>query len=186
MIKSLYTKYTQKSRMFLYPFLGIRRGVSITPIESYVSWTGISELQDKNLICVYELTDEDNFKLFEKTKLLSNPKFVNFYELPDNKGAYLFNFSNEEKLWNCFVKGKYANMPDENKKTILKFFEGNISNHNLITSYLYPEKYYETYAHHLAVPVEVLKEVGQLCSPPDFSKENLSSDVKQIQFLDYI
>lgn len=186
MIKSLYTKYTQKSRMFLYPFLGIRRGVSITPIESYVSWTGISEVQDKKLICVYELSEEDDFKLFERTKLLGNPKFSNFYELPDNKGAYLFDYTNEGVVWDFFVKGKYANFPDDKKKTILKFFEGNISNHNLITSYLYPEKYYETYASHLAVPVEVLKEVGQLCSPPDFNKENLLSEVKQIQFLDYI
>ena len=186
MIKSLYTKYTQKSRMFLYPFLGIRRGVSITPIESYVSWTGISELQDKKLICVYELSENDDFKLFEKTKLLGNPKFSSFYELPDNKGAYMFDYTNEGEVWNMFVKGKYTKFPDDKKKIILKFFEGNISNHNLITSYLYPEKYYETYANHLAVPVEVLKEVGQLCSPPDFTKENLSSEVKQIQFLDYI
>lgn len=186
MIKSLYTKYTQKSRMFLYPFLGIRRGVSITPIESYVSWTGISEVQDKKLICLYDLKEDDDFKLFEKTKLLGNPRFSNFYELPDNKGAYLFDFSTDELLWNQFVKGKYANFADEKKKAILKFFEGNVSNHNLITSYLYPDKYYETYANHLAVPVEVLQEVGQLCSPPNLEKENLMSDVKHIQFLDYI
>jgi hypothetical protein len=172
--------------MFLYPFLGIRRGVSTTPIESYVSWTGISELQDRKLICLYELTDDDDFKLFEKTKLLSNPKFSSFYELPDNKGAYLFDFNNESELWDQFVKGNYTKFGDEKKKAILKFFEGNISNHNLITSYLYPDKYYETYASHLAVPIEVLKEVGQLCSPPNLDKENLTSDVKQIQFLDYI
>jgi hypothetical protein len=51
---------------------------------------------------------------------------------------------------------------------------------------MYPDKYYDTYASHLAVPVEVLMEVGQLCSPPNLDKENLTSDVKQIQFLDYI
>lgn len=172
--------------MFLYPLLGIRRGVSITPIESYVSWTGVCEVADRKLICVYDIKNDDDFKLFEKTKLLNNPKFSSFYELPDDKGAYIFDYTNESVLWDQFVEGKYAKFADEKKKIILKFFEGNISNHNLITSYLYPDKYYQIYADHLDVPVEVLIKVGQLCSPPDLTKENLTSDVKQIQFLDYI
>ena len=186
MIKSLYTKYTQKSRMFLYPFLGIRRGVSTTPIESYVSWTGISEPADKNLICVYDIKDDEDYKLFEKTKLLGNPKFTSFYELPDNKGAYVFSYENEPELWSLFMKGKYTEFPKDKKALILKFFEGNVNNHSLINSYLNPEKYYDFYAEQLGVPVEVLKGVGQLCSRPDFVKENLTSDIKHIQFLDYI
>lgn len=186
MIKSLYTKYTQKSRLFLYPFLGIKRGVSITPIESYVSWTGVSTLEDKNLICVYHLRNDDEFKIFEKNKLLNNSKFRSFYELPDDKGVYIFNYESEPDIWNCFMQGQYSKLSIKHKTDILKFFEGNVTNHNLINSYLYPEKYFETYAQHLNVSEKLLREVGELCSKPDLDKENLTSDVKQIQFLDYI
>jgi len=186
MIKSLYTKYTQKSRLFLYPFLGIKRGVSITPIESYVSWTGMSEPGDKNLICLYHLRNDDEFKIFEKNKLLNNSKFSSFYELPDQKGVYMFNYESESDIWNCFMQGKYSQMSTKHKSDILKFFEGNVTNHNLISSYLYPDKYFEAYAQQLNVTVDLLQEVGELCSKPDFEKETLTSDVKQIQFLDYI
>jgi hypothetical protein len=186
MIKSLYTNYTQKSRMFLYPFLGIKRGISITPLESYISWTGMSEPEDKNLICVYTLRDDEEFKLFERTKLLGNSKFSLFYELPDNKGAYVFTFGEESVLWDCFLRGKYTEIAKDKKALILKFFEGNTQNHSLIDSYLNPDKYYQFYADELGVPVNVLKEVGQLCEPPNLEKEKLTSDIKQIEFLDYI
>jgi hypothetical protein len=37
-IKSLYKDYFQKSRVFLYPALEIKRGGSVTPVETYISW----------------------------------------------------------------------------------------------------------------------------------------------------
>jgi len=186
MIKSLYTKYTQKSRIFLYPFLDIKRGVSVTPIESYISWTGLSKPEDKNLICVYYLRDDDEFKLFEKHKLLNNKKFVSFYELPDEKGAYIFNLESEGELFDLFLQGKYSMIPADKKKKILNFFIGNKHNHSVINSYLNPEAYFQVYADLLNVDINLLKSVGELCSQPDLVKENLTSDVKHIEFLDYI
>jgi hypothetical protein len=146
----------------------------------------MSEPEDKNLICVYTLRDDEEFKIFERTKLLGNSKFLSFYELPDNKGAYVFTFENEPDLWDSFLRGKYTHISKDKKALILKFFEGNIQNHSLIDSYLNPEKYYDFYAKELDVPVEVLREVGQLCEAPNMEKEKLTSDIKQIQFLDYI
>jgi urate oxidase len=186
MIKSLYTKYTQKSRIFLYPFLDIKRGVSVTPIETYISWTGLSKPEDKNLICVYYLRDDTEFKLFEKHKLLTNKHFVSFYELPDQKAAYIFNLESETESFNCFLKGTYSKIPEQHKKKILAFFYGNKHNYSIINSYLNPENYFDIYAEHLNVDVKILKDVGELCSPPDFVRENLTSDIKQIEFLDYI
>jgi hypothetical protein len=186
MIKSLYTKYTQKSRIFLYPFLDIKRGVSVTPIESYISWTGLSKPEDKNLICVYYLRDDDEFKLFEKHKLLNNKKFTSFYELPEQKAAYVFNLESEGELFDLFLQGKYSMIPEDKKKKILNFFAGNKHNHSMINSYLNPQSYFQIYADLLNVDVNLLKSVGELCSQPDFVKENLTSDVKHIEFLDYI
>ena len=37
-ITFIQTKYIQKSRLFLYPMLDIKRGYSITPIQTYMSW----------------------------------------------------------------------------------------------------------------------------------------------------
>jgi hypothetical protein len=186
MIKSLYTKYTQKSRIFLYPFLDIKRGVSVTPIETYVSWTGLSKPEDKNLICVYHLRDDDDFKLFEKHKLLNNRHFVAFYQLPEEKAAYIFNLESEGETFDFFLQGKYSKIPEDKKKKILSFFSGNKHNHAIINSYLNPELYFNIYADLLNVNINLLKAVGELCSQPDLVKENLTSDVKHIEFLDYI
>ena len=51
-IKSLITDYVQKSRIFLYPQLRIRRGVSVTPIETYMCWPGKYSIKDSVLICL--------------------------------------------------------------------------------------------------------------------------------------
>jgi len=59
------------------------------------------------------------------------------------------------------------------KRRILEFFKNNHSNYKYLDSYLNPEKYFNTYAELLKVPVEVLHEVGELCSPPDLKKETL-------------
>jgi hypothetical protein len=36
-INTLYDKYFQKSKIFLYPLLGIKRGINIIPQETYLS-----------------------------------------------------------------------------------------------------------------------------------------------------
>jgi hypothetical protein len=46
-------EYIQKSRIFMYPILGIRRGSSITPIETYLTMENKYKLQDCMFIAVY-------------------------------------------------------------------------------------------------------------------------------------
>ena len=78
MIRSLSKDYFQKSRVFLYPALGIKRGVPNTPIETYVSWDGVYAPGDMKLCCLYHLKNDDDFKNFEKSKLLGNKLFNDF------------------------------------------------------------------------------------------------------------
>jgi hypothetical protein len=40
-------------------------------------------------------------------------------------------------------------------------------------SFLFPSEYFERYAHLLNVPVELLHEVGELCSHPDMNQETM-------------
>jgi hypothetical protein len=35
---TLYSKYFQKSKVFIYPLLGIKRGNNVVPHETYISW----------------------------------------------------------------------------------------------------------------------------------------------------
>jgi len=183
MVKNLYKKYTQKSRIFLYPLLGIKRGAAVVPVETYVSIEGLHKPEDMKLICLYHLRTDLEFRSFEKARLLNNPKFENFHELEDNRGLYIFDFSDESSLWNCFLSGKYSKIDKETKSSILLFFANNPSNRDLINSYLNPESYFKSYAEYLNVPVSLLREVGELCSAPSLEKETLKVDVKQNQFL---
>ena len=65
-ITSLYKDYFQKSRIFMYPILEIKRGASVTPIETYLSWEDQYSLCDRKLICHYHLRDDSEFTVFEK------------------------------------------------------------------------------------------------------------------------
>lgn len=183
MVKTLYSKYTQKSRMFLYPLLGIKRGSSVVPIETYISVKGLIEPDDSKLVCLYHLRTDLEFRSFEKSKLLGNSRFYNFYELEDDKGLYVFDFSDNPKFWNCLMNGKYSQIEKHLKVEILNFFTNNPKNKDLINSYLNPENYFESYAKYLNVEKELLEEVGELCSVIDLEKETLTTDIKQPQFL---
>jgi len=183
MVKNLYSRYTQKSRMFLYPLLGIRRGSAVVPIESYISVAGLIKPDDHKLVCLYHLRTDLEFRLFEKGKLLNNSRFENFHEIEDDKGLYIFDFSDKPALWDCFTTGKYSKIDSESKKMILDFFNNNPANKDLINSYLNPDKYFNEYAKYLNIEPRILREVGELCSLPDFEKETLKADVKQTQFL---
>ncbi len=74
-VTKLYKKYFQKSRVFLYPALEIRRGVSITPIQTHIHWEGKIKKEDRKLICLYHLRDDAEYKEFERLRLKGNKLF---------------------------------------------------------------------------------------------------------------
>jgi hypothetical protein len=64
-ITDIYQGYFQKSKVFLYPALGIKRGSSVTPIETYLEWDDI-KIEDRKLICLYHLRDDEEFLGYEE------------------------------------------------------------------------------------------------------------------------
>lgn len=181
-IKSLFKDYFQKSRIFLYPILEIKRGSSVTPIETYTSWKGHYSIQDMKLICLYHLRNDIEFRKFEKDKLLKNKHFIDFKEIEDDKGVYIFDFSPYKNDWNKIISSKYSQITPSYKKKIEDFFGKNDSNFTYIESFLYPEKYYSMYAEMMQVKEELLKEVGELCSKMNLKKETLTANLKNLQF----
>jgi hypothetical protein len=181
-INQLQKDYIQKSRIFLYPLLGIRRGTSITPIQTYMTWDGIYTVNDYRFIAVYHLRDDEDFKHFEEKKLLGNPLFCDFFELEDGTGAYVFDFSKHKREYKLIVNGKYSMLSDEYKQQILGFFKNHHRHHASILSYLQPQKFTAEYAKLLNCPEKLLKEVGELCSLPDLNLEKLELKKKVYNF----
>ena len=170
--------YVQKSRVFLYPLLGIRRGVSSTPVETYMSWKDVYTIYDFKLVTVYHLRDDQEFKSFEETQLMGNPLFENYFELENGYGVYVFDFSNMSSDYKRVLNGKYSRLSSGYKSKILNFYK----NQMLIQSYLYPEKFFKDCAKLYNVEVQLLKEVGELCNLPDLEKETLQISKKVLNF----
>jgi|694.fasta_scaffold01243_6 hypothetical protein len=179
-IKSLYKDYFQKSRVFLYPALGIKMGNSIVPKECYITWEGKYSIEDKKVVCVYYLRSDKEFKFFENKFLLGNSLFDNFFELEDGLGAYVFDFKSFNDDIINFSKGKYSKLSPELKKKIIKFYAQSVK-YTHVHSFLYPNMYFGLYSDLLGVSKDILVKVGELCNPPELDKENLIASVKDLQ-----
>ncbi len=171
--------YTQKSRIFLYPVLDIKRNSSVVPIQTYVAWDKHYTVEDAKLICLYHLRDDSEFKAFERNRLTSNKLFHDFKFTDDSNGVYIFDMSDRRADWDNIMKGRYSKLTKEHKMTIMNFFR-NSPKLAHIESFIYPEKYFKLYAELLNVKEAVLKDVGELCPKPDFDKEILTADVRDL------
>lgn len=186
-IESLFLDYVQKSRLFMYPALGIKRGGSVTPIETYVSWKDYYDETDHKLICLYHLRDDTEFMNFEKTHLLGNSLFKDFKQVEEQKGIYVFDFSPFKEDWDNFIVGHYSKLSEAHKKKVQAFFGNAGSNYAYIQSYLYPERYYAMYAEILAEKkdresmMESLRHAVELCEKPDWKLERLEITIKNLE-----
>ena len=176
-VKSIYTKYFQKSKVFLYPLLGIKRGVSVVPSETYLAWDPYYIPEDMKLVCLYHPKEKDDYKSFEKKVLLKHTRLVDIKLIDDNNKLSIFDFSDLEDNWHHLINGRYSKIKNSIKGDICSFFDNTTANFVYIRSYLYPNKYFNDYAACLDVDVEMLELVGELCDKPDIQKETFK--VKQ-------
>lgn len=181
-IQSLYKNYIQKSRIFLYPALGIKRQ-SNSPIETYTAIEGMYTPEECKFICLHHLRNDAEFRAFEKVKLFGNPLFFDYKVVPDNKAIYVFDYSRFKTDWECFLNGKYSKMSTEHKNKIKAFYGTNSPNYAYIESFLHPEKYFGMYSQILDIHQKDLKKVGELCDKPDLEKETLNISVKSLEML---
>jgi hypothetical protein len=187
-IIELYNAYFQKSRVFLYPYLEIKRGTKIVPIETYVSWKNKIEYYENQFICLYEINKTTKFQNFENIYLLGNKHFNSFYQIDENKGIYTFNF--EKSDWKHFLSGRYSLLSRKLKTKILTFYKNNPNIDN-VKSYLYPEEYYQAYSELLSTSTnekdklsKIIMDVGELCDKPDLKKEQLILTPKTLKLQD--
>lgn len=185
MIDRLYGKYFQKSRAFLYPALGIKKGSYITPSGTYISLSGRIEPEDVKLICTFRDDQSEGFKSFENQMLLTNPLFVEKICIKDFN-LYVFDLEIYQADFFNFLLGKYSKISNHLKKAIKNYYGENSAEYKFIETYLYPDKYFETYAKLLNVKTDILNNVGELCDPCDLEKEILKIPVEDLECLNKI
>ena len=176
-MRSVYTQYFQKSKVFLYPLLKLKRGISHVPIETYICWDGVYTIDDFKFLCVYHCERDDKFQKFESNHLINHKMLENVIELSDDKRIYIFNLYDYKYDYRRFIEGKYSKFSLGTKNLILNFFGsiGNISEY--INSFLDPAPYHEDYAEALQVSVESIQDVYEVCSIPDLKKETLKTEI---------
>lgn len=179
-IDSLYTNYFQKSKVLLYPLLGIKRGCTAVPEQTYLTWGSTISTEDMKLVAVYPVRKDAEYLHFEKNVLLKHPRITDYIPVNEEQCIFTFDFSDIESDWNKFIKGQYSKMDEKLRCKIRDHFDKNTSTSIYIDSYMFPEKYFSLYADLLGVKEELLREVGELCSPPDLEKENLTVDVNDL------
>jgi hypothetical protein len=187
-INDIYATYFQKSRVFLYPALGIKKVTGIKPIETYMSWGDRIKLTDNKLICFYELRTDNDFIMHEERFLLGNPLFEDYVEVYENKAIYIFNYDSYEEDFKHVINGKYSKLSIELKVKIREVYGINSPEYRYIKSYLHPQSYYNDYAEilspqekHIREMKVILEKTVELCSKPDFDKEQLEISIKSLK-----
>lgn len=171
MIK-LFKDYFQKSKVFLYPLLGIPKGSRYIPEETYMHCKSKGyEGDEYKLFCVYKGDDTRAYETFEAIKLLKHELFVDYKDLGSGFNLYVFDLSVYPQTWLAVHEGMYSRINEREKKTIGNFFGTKGLIVETIESYLYPEYYFPDYAELLNVSEEMLEGVGELCDPPNKRRE---------------
>jgi hypothetical protein len=178
-LTSIYSKYFQKSKVFIYPLLGIKRGLSVVPKETYISWEGHCKPEDMKLICVYDYREDEEYKKIEKNILLEHNRLSDYTKVKAEV-VITFDFSDLDHDWFHFINGRYSQLETKIKQKILGFFDVHGGNYAYMQSYLLPEKYYDNYSEILGVDIETLKDVVELCDKPNLNKENLILDIADL------
>jgi len=172
-IDALYRDYFQKSKVLLYPLLGIKRGCVAVPEQTYLSWSEHLTPEDMKLIALYPTRTDSEYLMFEKNTLLKHNRVCDFIKLNDTHTVVTFDFSDLKDDWHKFINGQYSKLDGRLKRKIRDHFDKNTGTYTYIDSYLFPERYFSLYAELLGTTEDILRSVGELCSKPDLEKETL-------------
>lgn len=182
MIESLYVKYFQKSRSFLFPALGIKKTSPFSPTGTYIALEGLVNAEDMKLICTFKENNSEEYRHFEQQMLLSNPLFGNIVHI-EEYSLYLFDYQGYEQDWFNFILGRYSKFTTPLKKAIKIYYGEKSSEYRYMDTYLNPDKYFDVYGKLLEIDPEILRDVGELCDPCDLEKETLKLPVEHLESL---
>lgn len=171
MISQIYRGYFQKSHTFLFPLLGFKKNARFKPEQTYISWTGIINPQDRRLVCVYKREDSEAWKSFESDILIAHKMLDYCVPIDDNTVVYVFDFNSMKEDFDAFLNGKFSTFSSSSKKAITEYYGTHTPEWVYIESFLFPAKYYKQYAEILNLDVNLLQDVVELCEKYDEQKE---------------
>lgn len=178
-------EYRQKSKIFLFPLLGIPNSAAFKPTNTYLQDLdkGI-ELKEYKLIVCYDRKHAENnkeyYSAFESKMLIGNKLFLEMYD--DGQCLmYVFDMGKFKKDYDSVVNGKYTKITDRCKHHIDKYHTSHIGPNAYIRRYLFPsEKSYEFFANELGVNAKDLQDGVELCSAPDMELETVLPKVDNL------
>lgn len=184
--------YLQKSRVFLFPLVGIKNDRVFKPMNTYISSKvlispeypkGIT-VRDNILIVAYPKSysrgkDKDTWDMFEAEQIVGSPKFMAIHET-EEEFIYTMNMASWSADWKCFLHGRYSLFSEKAKNLVITFRRSYLraAEHRKLYCYLYPydEQCINDFAEELGIPTQELMEVKELCSKPDMTQENFKCE----------
>jgi hypothetical protein len=173
-MNSVFANYFQKSKVFLYPLIEMKKTHTYTPVETYVRWKNNFKLSDKKLICEYKITPSKKFNTFEKKYIRVNSYLDDIVYLSESKMVCIYDMSKFEDEFIYFIKGEYSKFKQVYKEKVLNFYREDGNKNKYVDSYLFPKKYHEMYAKELDVDLSLIENTFELCNKPDLEKETFN------------
>lgn len=175
----VYTQYFQKSKVFLYPLLHLRKGIDFVPEQTYIAWDNLYSPKERKFMCLYNAEKNIKFLKFEDAYLKNHSLLEAYFNLGNDRHLYVFDFNKYEYDFDTFLEGKYSKFSMDAKIIIKDFFGGVGNIAQYVNSFLKPDEYHEIYAEELGVSLELIESVYELCSPPNIEKETIFENVPQ-------
>lgn len=169
----VYLEYFQKSKVFLYPLLKIKKGITRVPIQTYVAWDNVYSTNDLKFLCEYKTKQTPKFNSFAKSHLLNHSLLEEVIELNENTQLFIFDFSKFKSDYNKFLKGKYSQYSLDSKISIIDFFGTQDKIGSYVEGFLTPEGVHDEYAESLGVDIKSIEDIYEVCTPPNLEKETL-------------
>ena len=171
---SVYEEYIQKSSLFCYPLIGVRRKARFVPAETYMAYEGWYALNDCRFICYYDCCKEAGFEDFSEGNLKSSKLFEKVFSLSKTERMYIFNFSACRSDWQLILDGKYSCLSHDYKEAILDFHNSFKHEQHEMRRILYPKRFYRELSEFFNVSERILQEVVEVLDKPNLERESFS------------
>ena len=172
-MRGVYTEYFQKSKVFLYPLLRLKKGIDFVPVETYCFWDEIYDAMDYKFICLYKTKYTKAFATFQINHLPLLKNNMEHYDL-GNEQLIIFDMKQYRHDYDKFIEGRYSAFGIDSKIAILDYFGGQGRISSYVKSFLTPdEDLHRLYSDYFNVDLDLIKDVHELCSKPDIIQETL-------------
>ena len=179
---NIYDSYTQKSRIFCYTVLGIKRGASYIPEETYMAWKGEYSYEDCRLVVHYKKCNGSFFAAYSKGILEKCALFEKYVEINKDERVYIFDFTPHKENWMKILDGKYSQLKHTYKKAIETFYWKDYHQRKTVSKLIYPLQHYAEFAGYVGVDPELVREVGEVYDKPDLEKEEFRPIVESKKY----